>query len=343
MESASHGGPKVSEIEAQRILVVDDSEPIRGLLSQVLSDEGHNVSVAADGEEALAAIERRPPDLILLDLDLPGCSGYEICRRLKKDPATRLIPIVIITGQSASEIKVQTWELGADDFLPKPFRCAEVIVRCRSLLRVKRLLDELDSAEAVVFGLARTMEAKSSYTFGHSERVADYATLLAERAGAAREDVQMLHKGALLHDIGKISVPDAILNKAGPLTPEEMVIVQQHTVQGAHIVEPLRSIRRLIPLVRWHHERIDGQGYPDGLHGEQIPWLVRILSVADVYDSLSSRRPYRPPIPQERCLEILREDALGGGLDPELVQIFCQIWRHQSRHTYSVGRQTVSV
>lgn len=314
----------MSETGSQRILIVDDNAAIRALLMELLSAEGHQVASASDGVQALREIDRRAPDLVLLDLELPELSGYEVCRRLKANPATRWIPIVIITGQASPEFKLHSWELGADDFLPKPFQCIEVVVRCRSLLRVKRLLDELDSAEAVVFGLARAMEAKSSYTFGHSERVAEYAALLAERVGVTEEDRHILYKGALLHDIGKICVPDAILDKPGPLTPDEVIVVQQHTVQGAHILEPLKSIRRVVPLVRSHHERLDGRGYPDGLPADQIPQLVRILSIADVYDSLASRRPYRPPISHEQALDILREDAFDGGLDPELVQVFCQ-------------------
>jgi putative two-component system response regulator len=308
--------------ETQRILVVDDNQAIAGLLLRLLRAEGHDVAVTGDGAQALRAIASQPPDLILLDLDLPTVNGYDICRQLKGNPATRWIPIVIITGQAASEFKLHSWEMGADDFLTKPFRAVEVVARCRSLLRVKRLVDELDSAEAVVFGLARAMEAKSPYTFGHSGRVAEYAMKLAELAGVSEEDRQILHKGALLHDIGKISIPDAILNKPGPLTPDETLIIQQHTVQGAHIVEPLKSIRRVIPLIRWHHERIDGGGYPDGLSDEQIPMMVRVLSVADFYDSLASRRPYRPPLAQDQCLEMLRQNAFEGGLDPELVNLF---------------------
>ncbi len=311
---------------AQRILVVDDNVSIAGLLEEVLVAEGHEVVVVGDGDCAMHEITNNPPDLILLDIELPKLSGYEVCQRVKSNPATRWIPIVIITGQAGQEFKIHSWELGADDFLSKPFQVIEIVVRCRSLLRVKRLLDELDSAEAVVFGLARTMEAKSPYTFGHSERVAEYAGLLAEKAGVSIEDRHDLYKGALLHDIGKICVPDAILDKPAALSPDEIIIVQQHTVQGAHILEPLRSVRRVVPLARSHHERIDGRGYPDGLSGDQIPYLVRILSVADVYDSLSSRRPYRPAMPHKRCLQILREEAFEGGLDPELVDLFCQAW-----------------
>jgi len=320
----------VGDGNVQRILVVEDNGSTARLLEQLLAAEGHQVAMASDGLEALGEIARCPPDLILLDLDLPGLNGYEICRRIKENPATRWIPIIILTGQAASEFKLHCWELGADDFLPKPFQCLEVVARCRSLLRVKRLVYELDSAEAVVFAFARAVEAKSPYTHGHSERVRDYALLLATHIGIPADQNTSLSKGALLHDIGKISVPDAILNKPGPLTPEEFEVVKQHTVLGAHIVEPLRSIRSVIPLVRSHHERCDGKGYPDRLRAEVLPPEVRVLSVADVYDSLVTARPYRGAIPHARCLEMLLEDAAGGGLDPELVKHFCEIMADRS-------------
>lgn len=316
---------RLIETASQRILVVEDNRGTARLLEHVLGDEGHEVALAGNGHDALIQIARHPPDLILLDLDLPIVSGYEVCRRIKENPATRWIPIVIITGQCASDSKVHAWELGADDFLTKPFQCVEVTARCRSLLRVKRLVDELDSAEAVVFAFARAVEAKSPYTHGHAERVRRYAMFLAAHVGLKDDELEMLGKGALLHDIGKISIPDSILDKPGSLTPQEYDIVKQHTVQGAHIVEPLRSIRATIPLIRWHHERRDGRGYPDSLKGDAIPFPVRILSVADVYDSLSSLRPYRAAIPHAGCLEMLKRDAAGGGLNPELVKSFCDL------------------
>jgi putative two-component system response regulator len=267
-------------------------------------------------------VAEQPPDLILLDLELPSLSGYDVCRQLKNDPATRWIPIIIVTGQAAFDAKLRAWDLGADDFLTKPFQCVEVVARCRSLLRVKCLLDDLDSAEAVMFAFARAVEAKSPYTQGHAERVTEYALALAAEVDVSAEQCEVLRKGALLHDIGKISVPDALLNKPGSLTPEEFEVIKQHTVQGARIVEPLRSIRDIVPMIRWHHERLDGRGYPDGLSGDAIPYLVRILSVADVYDSLANARPYRAAMAHERCLEIMRNNAAEGGLDPELVHTF---------------------
>ena len=309
----------------QRVLVVDDNPGVASLLRHALLAEGCQVEVADDGLEALRLVASQPPDLILLDLNLPYLSGDEICRRLKNDPATNLIPIVMVTGEADFDSRMDAWEYGADDFLTKPLHVAEVTSRCRSLLRIKRLVEERDSVEDVVFALARTVEAKSPYTHGHSERVMRYALMLADAVGVAGSDRELLRKGALLHDIGKISVPDAILDKPGKLTAEEFEIVKGHTVQGAHIVEPLHSLRDAVPLIRSHHERLDGRGYPDGLHGEQLSHLVRILSVADIYDALSSERPYRLPIAHARCLEMLRENAVDGGLDPQLVGVFRSI------------------
>jgi putative two-component system response regulator len=309
-----------------RVLIVEDSPSVASLLRHALLAEGCDVDVADDGRNALARIAETPPDLVvLLDLDIPHVPGDQLCRRLKSDPATNLIPVIMVTGHDDSDSKLSAWEYGADDFLTKPLRITEVTTRCRSLLRIKQLIEERDSAEEVVFALARTVEAKSLFTHGHSERVMRYALSLADAVGVSPHEREVLRKGALLHDIGKIRVPDAILDKPGKLTTAEFEVIKDHPAQGAHIVEPLRSLRETVSLIRWHHERLDGRGYPDGLRGEAIPWLVRILSVADVYDALSSERPYRQSVPHEHCLEMLRENALGGGLDPDLVAVLHDI------------------
>ncbi len=314
-----------TSLSGQHILVVDDNPSIVSLLRHALAAEGCKVSVAEDGLDALGQVDREPPDLILLDLDLPQLSGDEICRRLKQNPQTQFIPVIMITAMAAMHNKLAAWEYGADEFLPKPFHVVEVTARCRSLLRIRRLIEERDSAESVVFALARAVEAKSPYTHGHSERVMRFSLALASASNIDAGQRELMRKGSLLHDIGKISIPDAILNKPGKLTPQEYEIIKAHPAQGAHIVEPLHSVRDAVPLIRSHHERLDGRGYPDGLRGEEIPLLVRILSVADVYDSLSSNRPYRDAIPHAVCLEMLRENAFDGGLDPELVAIFSDV------------------
>ena len=304
------------------ILVVDDEPGIAKLLRIVLEADGHRVAVAADGQAALARVAERRPDLVVLDLDMPELGGFEVCRRLKSDPATRLLPVLVLTGTGVADARLRAWELGADEFLTKPFRSAEVAARCRSLLRHKELVDELDSAESVVFALARAVEAKSRHTHGHSGRVGRHALALATRLGLGAPEADILRRGAAVHDIGKISIPDAVLDKPGRLTPEECELVRRHPAEGASILAPLNSARDVIPLVRWHHERLDGAGYPDGLRGAAIPLLVRVLAVADVYDALASDRPYRPAMTHAQSREAMTADAAGGGLDPELVRAF---------------------
>jgi len=313
------------EPSRRTILVVDDEPAITKLLRIVLEIEGHQVQVAANGQQAMECVATRRPDLIILDVDMPHVGGFEVCRRLKLAPETRLLPILILTGTGAANARLRAWELGADEFLTKPFQTLEVAARCRSLLRQKELVDGLDSAESVVFTLARAIEAKSQFTHGHSDRVTQYAITLAKQIGIGEADLDILHRGAALHDIGKISTPDAILDKPGSLSPEEFDVIKRHPADGARIVEPLRSARDILPLIRWHHERINGTGYPDGLVGDAIPHLVRILSVADVYDALASDRPYRTAMSYERCHEIMKNDSERGGLDPELVQHFFEI------------------
>jgi putative two-component system response regulator len=309
-------------MSAHRILIVDDDCNIRNVLSHFLKADGYEVLTAQDGSEGLTLGTENQPDLILTDVDMPEMDGFEMCRRLKENPSTRFIPIVMVTGRDASEDKMSAWDSGADDFLTKPLHVVEVRARCRSLLRIKDLVGELDSAETVAFAFARAVEAKCRYTWGHSERVTTYALALAHCLEVSEPDREVLRKGAMLHDIGKIYIPDAVLNKPGPLTADEYAIVKEHPAQGTRIVEPLRSVRATIPLIRHHHERMDGSGYPDGLFGGAIPLLARILAVADVYDAISSERPYRPALDHEQSLQILHKDAAKGGLDPELVRIF---------------------
>ena len=309
-------------LTGKRILVVDDNAFITSLLCLGLTAEGYEVTATDDGSHALDLITAAPPDLIFLDIEMPGLMGDEVCRRLKSQSATRLIPVVMISGLDAFPNKIAAWDYGADDFLTKPFHMIEVVARCRSLLRIKCLIEERDSAEAVVFALARAVEAKSAFTAGHSERVTHLALTLAAELGVPESQREVLSRGARLHDVGKISIPDAILEKPGKLTPEEFAIIQQHPETGAHILEPLATMRELIPLVRWHHERLDGTGYPDGIGEDEIPHLVRILSICDVYDSLSSERPYRRALAHEECLTIMRDSAVGGGLDADLVARF---------------------
>jgi putative two-component system response regulator len=317
-----------------KILVVDDDVVICLLVQRILEGDGHTVTTAGDGQAGIDAIAADRPDLVVLDLDMPRMSGLEACHRLKQAPATRHLPILILTGRDSRDARVPAWELGADEYLSKPPHPQDLIARVRSLLRTKRLVDELDSAEDVMFAFARTLDAKSRFTLGHSERVGHYAQALGEEIGLMPDEADILRRGALLHDVGKISIPDAILDKPGPLSADEYALVKRHPLEGFRILEGLKSLRAVLPLVRWHHERIDGGGYPDGIRGDAIPLLVRILSVADVYDAVSSERPYRPALAPAKCFDILRADAQGGGLDAWLVEKFC-------RRFHAAGQSTV--
>lgn len=307
---------------AGRILVVDDNAQARELLRAALQAEGYAVTLAEEGEEALTKVAEEVPELILLDINMPGLNGYDVCSRLKGTEATRLIPIIFLTSMSDLEDKLRGIEVGADDFLTKPFRKVELLARVKSLLRFKRLNDRLENAENVLFALANAIEAKDPYTEGHIFRVATLALKLGRRLALSAEHQESLWKGGILHDIGKIGVPDAILNKAGRLNPEEIAQMQVHVVVGERICQPLRSIRYLLPVIRHHHEKFNGTGYPDGLQGETIPITARIVGIVDMYDALVTDRPYRPRLSREEAFAILRAGAADGTLDPELVAAF---------------------
>jgi len=317
---------------AGRILVVDDNPHARELLRAALVAEGYTVTLAEGGEEALAKVAEEVPELILLDINMPGLNGYEVCSRLKGTEATRLIPIIFLTSMSDLEDRLRGIEVGADDFLTKPFRKVELLARAKSLLRFKRLNDRLENAENVLFALANAIEAKDPYTEGHIFRVATLALKLGRRLGLSAEHQESLWKGGILHDIGKIGVPDAILNKAGRLTPEEVAQMQVHAIVGERICQPLRSIRYLLPVIRHHHEKFNGTGYPDGLRGEAIPITARIVGIVDMYDALITDRPYRPRLSREEAFGILRAGAADGTLDPELVASFITMVREEEGH-----------
>jgi putative two-component system response regulator len=302
-----------------RVLVVEDDPEITHLYISILAQEGLEVTAVRDGLQAIAAASANPPDLVLLDLGLPGLGGLDVCRRLKAHPSTHLVPVLIITGADPFVRRVGAWEAGADEYLSKPVRTADLLARVHSLLRLKAALDELDSANASLFAFTRAVEAKCPYTLGHTERVTSYSMRLADAIGLPAPEREALRRGAILHDIGKISTPDAILNKPGRLTSDEFAMIKRHPMEGVRIIEPLRSLRSALPFVRWHHERLNGRGYPDGLSGSEIPLAVRALAVADVFDALASDRPYRPAMSKTECFTVMEEDAAGGGLDAELV------------------------
>lgn len=310
---------------AGKVLVVDDEPTNVLLVSRVMKRLGYEVVTAANGEEGLAAAVRERPDVVLLDVNMPQLNGFEVCRRLKDDPATRLIPVVLVTGLAAVEDRIRGLDAGADDFLSKPFAIAELEARVRSLTRLKRYTDELDSAESVILSLALTIEARDPYTRGHCERLARYATALGAHLGLSEDEQVALYRGGFLHDVGKIGIPDAILLKRGPLDPGERTLMQQHPIIGDTLCRELRLLEDVRPIVRHHHERPDGSGYPDHLTGEGIPLLARIMSIVDAYDAMTTERPYKLAMTPRRACDELRADTGRGWRSGALVDVFTSI------------------
>ena len=301
------------------VLIADDDEANRDLLSGLLDAEGYHVTCASNGEEALRVVQHEPIDLALLDVMMPGKSGFSTCLAIKAEPKTRLIPVVLVTGLTSSDDRIQGIMCGADDFLSKPVNKHELLARVHSLLRLKEFTDELENAETVLFSLALSIEAKDPYTEGHCERLSKYCLTMAERLQLPDEMRVALRRAGIVHDIGKIVVPEHILVKPGPLTEEEWKIMKQHPVVGERICSPLKSFRLVLPAIRHHHEKLDGSGYPDGLAGDQVPLSARVLQTVDVYDSLTTDRPYRKALRPPDALGIMRQEVNRGWWDSSLV------------------------
>jgi putative two-component system response regulator len=304
------------------ILVVDDLVSNVRLLETILVAQGYRVLKAGDGEEGFETATRELPDLVLSDVRMPRRNGFELCRALKAAPNTRLIPVVLMTGAAEADDRIQAIEAGANDIVGKPIDQAELKARVRSLMELKKYTDDLESAEAVLRSLALMIEARDTYTEGHCDRLSHYATELGLRLGLDDDDLHALNRGGYFHDIGKIAVPDDILRKPGPLTPDEYERMKSHTVIGDQLCGDLRALHHVRPIVRHHHERLDGSGYPDGLAGDAIPLLAQLIGIVDVYDALTTTRPYRAAIPSDEALEELEREVALGWRRPDLVEAF---------------------
>ena len=311
-----------------KVLVVDDYVPNAHGMRDLLTAAGHSVRVAHDGIEALRLADDDVPDLVLLDVVMPQMSGVEVCRELKARPVTRLTPVVLITGSHDREHRLAGLDAGADDFLHKPIDLTEFGTRVRSLLRTKRLVDELESTEAIMTMLGHLVEARDPYTEGHCQRLASFATMLGAALGLNALDLDTLSRGAALHDIGKIGIPDTVLLKKGRLDPEELALMRQHPVIGDNLCRTVKSLERVRPIVRSHHERIDGRGYPDRLSGGDVPLLAQIVGVVDVFDALTTNRPYRKAMTTAQAYEVMLSDAAGGWCPETLVTMFIDLHRH---------------
>ncbi len=307
---------------AGTILVVDDDCANCELLETLLTAQGYRVVIALSGRSGLEKFACLQPDLVLLDVMMPDLNGFDVCRQLKSNPETRLTPVVLVTGLAASKDRVRGIEAGADDFLSKPLDSIELLARVRSLLSLKIHTNELERAEAVLFALAQSIEARDPFTNGHCARLSEASAQLGAQMGLAEEALIALRRAGIVHDIGKVAVPDAILLKPGPLTPEERQILQVHPVVGERICLPLKSFRLVLPIIRHHHERYDGSGYPDGLRSDQIPVTARVLQIVDVYDALTNNRPYKRALSREEALETMRKEAERGWLDLQVLAEF---------------------
>jgi cyclic di-GMP phosphodiesterase len=312
---------------AGKVLVVDDYETNRRGLSALLKSASYNVVSASNGSDALEIVRRERPDLVVLDVLMPGLSGLDVCRELKRTAETCLIPVILISGAQGRQTVIDGLDAGADDFLTKPIDTEELYTRVRSLMRLKRVTDDLESAGSLFMTLGRIIEARDPYTEGHCERLAEYATSLGRRLELGAADIDALYRGAFLHDIGKIAVPDRILLKKGRLTKPEYELMQRHTITGDELIATVRSLEAVRPIVRHHHERWDGNGYPDRLAADTIPLLAQIVSVVDVFDALTTDRPYRQALPIESAYAMLRDQARGGWCPLNLVDCFVELHR----------------
>jgi putative two-component system response regulator len=305
-----------------KVLIVDSSASSRRILRAMLKEESCRFLEASRPSEALAILEREPVDLVVIEMMLPEMSGIDLCEKLKADRRLQFIPVLMVTNLPGVENEIKCISSGADDFLTKPLHPKLVRSRVRAMLRNKAALDTLEEAETILFALAQAVEARDRYTSGHCQRLAAYSVAIGKVLGLDPQDLMALHRGGYLHDIGKVGIPDAILFKPGPLTEAEWEIMRSHPIVGEAICRPMKTLARVLPIIRHHHERLDGSGYPDGLKGEKIPLLARILQVPDIYDALTTARPYKPALTPEEALAVMEQEARRGWRDPELLAIF---------------------
>jgi putative two-component system response regulator len=311
--------------DAAQVLVIDDDPDVGRLLERLLVQDGYAVRVAPDAAAARARIAQGCPDVVVLDVVLPDSNGVALCRGLKEDAATRLTPVILVTGYHDEDIRLQGLAAGADDFLTKPINTRELLTRVRALARLKRYTDDLDAAGSIITTLATMIEARDGHTEGHCHRMANYATALGRALGLGSSDLQTLQRGGFLHDIGMLAIPDSVLRKTGPLDPDEYVAIKSHTVIGDRLCANLRSLQPVRPIVRHHHERYDGSGYPDGLTGDRIPLLAQIIGVVDVYDAVTTQRPYQQAQSSDEAIRVLRTQAGCGWRRRDLVEAFAAV------------------
>ncbi len=311
------------------ILIVDDMATNRGLVKAVLSTSNYKIYEAESGEKAIEMIEDLSLDIILLDVIMPGMNGIETLKIIREKEEFSLIPIIMLTSLDSPDNIAYGMNSGASDYVVKPFNPIELQARVTAAINTKRLTDRLDDAESMLFALARVVEAKDRTTADHCDRLSHTAVVLGQALGLDFDDLESLRRGGILHDIGKIAIPDNVLLKPGKLTEDEWIIMRQHPTIGAYLCSVLRTMRGTVDIIRCHHEKMNGSGYPAGLSGEEIPYLARIFQIVDVYDALSSERPYKKALPIDDVIKILESETEKGFWDPDIAMVFIAILKNK--------------
>ncbi|MEM7353307.1 MAG: HD domain-containing phosphohydrolase [Acidobacteriota bacterium] len=323
--------PAPTPVSGGCVHVVDARAAQCEFYGKILTAAGYQVEPEVDGAALLDSAQKNLPDLVIVGVRLPGegsdRAGEEVCRRIKSHPRMRYLPVILVTDEVEATSKERALASGADDFLCVPVNRQELVARVGSLLRLRHFHDDLEERRSVILSLTGVLEAKDPYTNGHSARVGNLSMRLAREMGLGVDFAASLETGGLLHDIGKVAVPEQILNKPGPLSDEEFEIVKAHPVTGWKICRGLRSAHSVLPCIRHHHERYDGGGYPDGLAGDTIPLGARIMGIADVYDALTSARPYRQGMSRQRAYEVLASEHQKGKWDPQVFAAFDTLYR----------------
>jgi response regulator RpfG family c-di-GMP phosphodiesterase len=333
LESIESALYKATFQKGRLILVVDDSLTVRSLVTKGLKEAGFQVIQAENGSVALGLLRHRKPDLILSDIDMPVMNGEAFCQAVHDDPLLGVIPFVVMSTNNQRPIMRRMLQLGADSYLVKPFNVDQLVITVEKLLSDQLLLLQKEKERlaieqrlilASITSLCCALEARDAYTRGHSEAVSDIAVKIAMHMNVTPEEIELIRLGGKLHDIGKIGVVDSVLLKPGKLTDEEFALIKRHPVIGAEILRPVPSLAKIIPIVLYHHERLDGKGYPEGLKGDEIPFWARITAVGDTYHALTSDRPYRKGMPQDMALQII-ESVSGTQLCPDCVDVFLRM------------------
>lgn len=324
---ASQSSPKcpVDTAEGYRVLVVDDEPAQIRLVQEALEPPRFLVESANSGEVALQRLAREEFDVVLLDKRMPRMDGDTICRHIREQLERHVLPVIMVTGASSHAELEASLNAGATDFIRKPYAVTELEARVVSAAKTKRLTDQMERAETLMYTVARLVEAKDECTGDHCSRLARYAELFAQYLELPAADRAALHSGAILHDIGKIAIPDRILLKPGKLTADEWSVMKQHAALGAELCAAMKTLQPAVPIIRHHHERWDGSGYPDGLRGNEIPELAQIFQLVDIFDALTSVRPYKTAWSTAEAAAIIQEETARGFYNPQLVARFLEM------------------